>query len=157
MIRKRDFAELREENLLTLGHWVVSFPVAGPFPVAGHIATANQFTVIILKLSIEDFTGLGLLKTRRTLTGLSLWFCLHKCSLQNDPKILLRNLRVYLSSLRTRGKDYKLFNTNLNWVQQLWLTTFSTYYDLGDMFPGVSRYQNGARRNRRQAVLFGTF
>ena len=134
MIRKRDFEELLE-NLLTLGHWVF----LRPFPVAGHIATANQLTVTILKFSIEDFTDLGLLKIRRTVTGLSLWFCLHKCSLQNDPKILLRNLRVYLSGPCTRGKDYKLFNTNANWVQQLWLTTFYTSYDHGDMFLGGSQ------------------
>ena len=67
MIRKKDFAELLE-NLPTLGHLVF----LRPFPVAGHIAAANQFTVIILKFIIEDFTDPGLLKIRRTLAGLGL-------------------------------------------------------------------------------------
>ena len=43
----------------------------------------DQFTVLILKFGIEDFTDPGLLKSRLTLTGLSLWFCLHKCFLYN--------------------------------------------------------------------------
>ena len=43
----------------------------------------DQFTVLILKFDIEDFTDPGLLKSRLTLTGLSLWFCLHKCFLYN--------------------------------------------------------------------------
>ena len=30
-------------------------------------------------LDTQDFTNPDVLKTRRTLTGLSLWFCLHKC------------------------------------------------------------------------------
>ena len=57
MIRKKDFAELLE-NLPTLGHLVF----LRPFPVAGHIASSNQFAVIILKFIIEDFTDPGLLK-----------------------------------------------------------------------------------------------
>ena len=32
-----------------------------------------------LKFVTQDFTDPGLLKIRRSLTGLSLWFCLHKC------------------------------------------------------------------------------
>ena len=67
MIRKKDFAELLG-NLPTFGHSVF----LRPFPAAWHIATANQFTVIILKFIIEDFTDPGLLKIRRTLTGLGL-------------------------------------------------------------------------------------
>ena len=31
------------------------------------------------KIGTQDFTDPGLLKIRLTLTGLSLWFCLHKC------------------------------------------------------------------------------
>ena len=34
----------------------------------------DQFTVLILKFDIEDFTDPGLLKIQLTLTGLSLWF-----------------------------------------------------------------------------------
>ena len=41
----------------------------------------DQFTVLILKLGIEDFTDPVLLKIRLTLTGSSLLFCLHKCFL----------------------------------------------------------------------------
>ena len=36
----------------------------------------DQFTLLILKFDIEDFTDPGLLKIRLTLTGSSLWFCL---------------------------------------------------------------------------------
>ena len=39
----------------------------------------DQFTVLSLKFGTQDFTDPGLLKIRGTLTGLSLWFCLHKC------------------------------------------------------------------------------
>ena len=39
----------------------------------------DQFTILSLKFVTQDFTDPGLLKIRRTLTGLSLWFCLHKC------------------------------------------------------------------------------
>ena len=43
----------------------------------------DQFTVFSLKYGTQDFTDftilLGLLKIRWTLTGLSLWFCLHNC------------------------------------------------------------------------------
>ena len=39
----------------------------------------DQFTVLILKFGIEDFTDPGLLKIWLTLNGLSLWFCLQKC------------------------------------------------------------------------------
>ena len=43
----------------------------------------DQFTVFNLKCGTQDFTDPGLLKIRRrTLTGLSLWFCPHKCFLQ---------------------------------------------------------------------------
>ena len=38
----------------------------------------DQFTVLNLKFGTQDFTDPGLLKIRWTLTGLSLWFCLHK-------------------------------------------------------------------------------
>ena len=38
----------------------------------------DQFTVLFLKFGVEDFIDPGLLKIRRVLTGLSLWFCLHK-------------------------------------------------------------------------------
>ena len=37
----------------------------------------DQFTALILKFDTEDFTDPGLLNIRLTLTGLSLWFCLH--------------------------------------------------------------------------------
>ena len=39
----------------------------------------DQFTVLSLKFGTQDFTDPGLLKIRRTLTGLWLWFCIHKC------------------------------------------------------------------------------
>ena len=39
----------------------------------------DHSTVLILKFGIEDITDLGLPKIRMSLTGLSLWFCLHKC------------------------------------------------------------------------------
>ena len=39
----------------------------------------DQFTILNLKFGTQDFTDPGLLKIRWTLTGLSLWFCLHKC------------------------------------------------------------------------------
>ena len=39
----------------------------------------DHFTVLSLKFGTQDFTDPGLLKIRRTHTGLSLWFCLHKC------------------------------------------------------------------------------
>ena len=42
----------------------------------------DQFTVLSLKFGTQDFTDPGLLNIRRTLTGLSLWFCLHECFLQ---------------------------------------------------------------------------
>ena len=38
----------------------------------------EQFTDLILKFGTQDFTDPGLLKILLTLTGLSLWFCLHK-------------------------------------------------------------------------------
>ena len=38
----------------------------------------DQFMVVILKFGTEDFTDPGLLKIWLTLTGLSLWFHLHK-------------------------------------------------------------------------------
>ena len=40
----------------------------------------DQFTLLNLKFDTQDFTDPGLLKLRWTLTGLSLCFCLHKCS-----------------------------------------------------------------------------
>ena len=39
----------------------------------------DQFTILILKFGIEDFTDPDLLNIRLTLNGLSLWFCLQKC------------------------------------------------------------------------------
>ena len=39
----------------------------------------DHSTVLILKFGIEDFTDPGLPKIRMSFTGLSLWFCLHKC------------------------------------------------------------------------------
>ena len=46
----------------------------------------DQFTVFRLKFATQDFTDPGLLKIRRTLTGLSLWFCFNKCFCsQGDP------------------------------------------------------------------------
>ena len=42
----------------------------------------DHFTVFNLKFGTQDFTDPGLLNIRRTLTGLSLWFCPHKCFLQ---------------------------------------------------------------------------
>ena len=39
----------------------------------------DQFNVLNLKFGTQDFADPGLLKIRRTLTGLSLWFCLHGC------------------------------------------------------------------------------
>ena len=41
----------------------------------------DKFTVLILKFGIGVFTDPGVLKIRLTVTGLSLWFCLHKSSL----------------------------------------------------------------------------
>ena len=38
----------------------------------------EQFTDLILKFGTQDFTNPGLLKILLTLTGLPLWFCLHK-------------------------------------------------------------------------------
>ena len=38
----------------------------------------DQFTVLILKFVMEDFTDPGLLKIRLTPAGLLLWFCLYK-------------------------------------------------------------------------------
>ena len=40
----------------------------------------DQFTALIIKFVIEDFTDPGLLKIRLTTTGLLLWFCLYKTS-----------------------------------------------------------------------------
>ena len=102
MIRKGDFAELLE-NLLTVGHWVF----LRPFPVAGHIATANQFTVIILKFIIEDFTDLGLLKIRRTLTGLSLWFCLTSVHCRMTPKYFSE---IYVFTCQARVLGVRILN-----------------------------------------------
>ena len=45
------------------------------------VATAQYNTEIHWGV-IQDFTDPGLPKIRRTLTGLSLWFCLHKCYLR---------------------------------------------------------------------------
>ena len=39
----------------------------------------DHFTVLSFKFGTQDFTDPGLLKIRRTHTGLLLWFCLHKC------------------------------------------------------------------------------
>ena len=43
----------------------------------------DQLTVLNLKFGTQDFTDSGLLKIRRTLTGLSLWFWLLKCLRKN--------------------------------------------------------------------------
>ena len=54
--------------------------MAQPIPsVSITLPAKNQFTVLSLKFGTQDFTDPGLLKIRRTLTGLSLWFGLHEC------------------------------------------------------------------------------
>ena len=52
-------------------------PVMGSFYHSS--CRKDQGTVFILKFGIEDFTDTDLLMILLTLTGLSLWFCLHKC------------------------------------------------------------------------------
>ena len=46
----------------------------------------DQFTVLNWKFGTQDFTDPDLLKIQRTLTGLLLWFCLHKCFLNKINK-----------------------------------------------------------------------
>ena len=48
----------------------------------------DQFTVFSLKFGFQDFTDPALVNIRRTLPGLSLWFCLHKCSWNFQRSVL---------------------------------------------------------------------
>ena len=49
------------------------------FTVSITLPAVRISAVLNLKSGSQDFTDPGLLKIRRTLTGLSLWFCFHKC------------------------------------------------------------------------------
>ena len=73
-----------------------SGPVMGSFYHSS--CRKDQGTVFFFKFGIEDFTDPGLLKTLLTLTGLSQWFCLHKCL-----GIVLLMIRFLFSPRPMRG------------------------------------------------------
>ena len=76
----------------------------------------DQFTVLILKFDIEDFTDPGLLKIQLTLTGLSLWLLSKQVPRERDkgfPSLLPREpfqLPMYLKSPQTPA-------TQASWVR----------------------------------------
>ena len=49
------------------------------FAIYSNLANVTFILHLYLFFCIEDSTGPELLKVRLTPTGLSLWFCLHKC------------------------------------------------------------------------------
>ena len=83
------------------------------FAIYSNLANVTFILHLYLFFCIEDSTGPELLKIRLTPTGLSLWFCLHKCfRLPESPhppqcqgKLFLWSNRVHTHPI-TRGKGF---------------------------------------------------
>ena len=65
---------------------------------------AVRISLKFFKCGTQDFTDPGLLKIRRTLTGLSLWICLHKCFCNIDCLLRVAGKKGKESARGTMGR-----------------------------------------------------
>ena len=64
-----------------------------------------RISLKFFKCGTQDFTDPGLLKIRRTLTGLSLWFFLHKCFCNIDPPPRSAEASLCCGEAGKKGKE----------------------------------------------------
>ena len=70
------------------------------------------------------FTDPGLLKIRRTLSGLSFWFCLHRCNDFNTSMIMYDQSTIW----RTSSHIIKIFRTNRFSYTQFFILILSWWH-----------------------------